>query len=206
MKDFYFLFLLYQQLLQHVRGLQDDLGFQEVNTPVLVDYKLWEESGHAEKFSDDVIFYRPLNAGIAEHHPLVARALLVIEALAGVHTHGDVVGLLIDGGQHRAGLPVGRSAAGIRVDRRLRAIAEGRRPLAGIRIARRTQVAHRGGVPRRTAPRARRPGHLAVGPVRVLDAARWIAFEAPPGWRLRLGTYIFQHGGRCSHEDVGIHA
>jgi threonyl-tRNA synthetase len=46
--------VLYQQLLQHVRGLQDDLGFKEVNTPVLVDYKLWEESGHAEKFSDDM--------------------------------------------------------------------------------------------------------------------------------------------------------
>ena len=46
--------ILYQQLRQHVRGLQDELEFQEVNTPILVDYKLWEESGHAEKFSDDM--------------------------------------------------------------------------------------------------------------------------------------------------------
>jgi hypothetical protein len=38
-------------------------------------------------------------AGVAEHHPLVAGA-------AGVHTLGDVRGLIMDGAEHRAGLVV----------------------------------------------------------------------------------------------------
>ena len=40
-----------------------------------------------------------LVGGIAEHQALVARA-------ARIHTHGDVAGLLVDGGQDRAGMEV----------------------------------------------------------------------------------------------------
>ena len=40
-----------------------------------------------------------LVGGIAEHHALVAGA-------AGVHAHGDVAGLLVDGGDHGAGVGV----------------------------------------------------------------------------------------------------
>src|SRR3569832_841141 len=45
-----------------------------------------------------------LVGGVAEHHALVAGALFMVLGL--VHAHGDVGGLLADGGQHRAGLPV----------------------------------------------------------------------------------------------------
>ena len=40
-----------------------------------------------------------LVAGVAEHHALVAGA-------AGVHAHGDVAGLLVDAGDHGAGVGV----------------------------------------------------------------------------------------------------
>ena len=45
-----------------------------------------------------------LVGGVAEHQALVAGALLVVFAL--VHAHGDVRGLLADGVEHGAGLPV----------------------------------------------------------------------------------------------------
>jgi len=50
---------------------------------------------------------RRLVAGVAEHHALIARALLVvgIDAMA-IHPLGDVRRLALDGYQHSAGLPV----------------------------------------------------------------------------------------------------
>mmetsp|Transcript_7526 Transcript_7526/g.19762 ORF Transcript_7526/g.19762 Transcript_7526/m.19762 type:complete len:425 (+) Transcript_7526:670-1944(+) len=63
-------------------------------------------------------------------------------------------------------------AAVPRVNRLLPAIAEGRRRRAVLRIARRAQVGHRRGVPRRAAAVARRAFHLPVFGKLVLDAAR----------------------------------
>jgi threonyl-tRNA synthetase len=44
---------LNQSLRQSIRAAQG-LGYQEVNTPQLVDGHLWELSGHASKFDDDM--------------------------------------------------------------------------------------------------------------------------------------------------------
>ncbi|MDF1654987.1 MAG: threonine--tRNA ligase [Coxiellaceae bacterium] len=41
-------------LRDYVREVQIDAGYQEVNTPMLVDNHLWELSGHTSKFDDDM--------------------------------------------------------------------------------------------------------------------------------------------------------
>ncbi len=45
---------IYQQIQQYMRAKQRDYGYQEINTPQVVDFSLWEKSGHAAKFSDDM--------------------------------------------------------------------------------------------------------------------------------------------------------
>ncbi len=45
---------LYQNLRQYMRAKQKAHGYQEINTPQLVDFTLWEKSGHADKFGDDM--------------------------------------------------------------------------------------------------------------------------------------------------------
>jgi threonyl-tRNA synthetase len=45
---------IYQTIQQYMRKKQRDYGYQEINTPQLVDFSLWEKSGHAAKFSDDM--------------------------------------------------------------------------------------------------------------------------------------------------------
>jgi threonyl-tRNA synthetase len=45
---------LNEQLRQYVREVQRVAGYEEVNTPQLVDSHLWELSGHASKFDDDM--------------------------------------------------------------------------------------------------------------------------------------------------------
>ncbi len=45
---------LYQQVEQYIRRVLWENGYQEVNTPKLVDRSLWEKSGHWEKFRDDM--------------------------------------------------------------------------------------------------------------------------------------------------------
>ncbi len=43
------------QIIQHyMQRLQRDWGYQEIRTPQLVDYSLWEKSGHADKFGDEM--------------------------------------------------------------------------------------------------------------------------------------------------------
>ncbi|MBT5560438.1 MAG: threonine--tRNA ligase, partial [Proteobacteria bacterium] len=37
-----------------MRHQQEEHGYQEINTPQLVDFSLWEKSGHADKFGDDM--------------------------------------------------------------------------------------------------------------------------------------------------------
>ncbi|MEM1390763.1 MAG: threonine--tRNA ligase [Pseudomonadota bacterium] len=45
---------LFQSLIDYMRRRQDEAGYVEVNTPDLLDYSLWETSGHAEKFGENM--------------------------------------------------------------------------------------------------------------------------------------------------------
>ena len=43
---------LFQNLIEYMRKRQDEAGYQEVNTPELMDRSLWEASGHWESFGE----------------------------------------------------------------------------------------------------------------------------------------------------------
>jgi threonyl-tRNA synthetase len=45
---------IYQSIEQYMRARQVERGYEEIRTPQLVDMSLWEKSGHADKFSDDM--------------------------------------------------------------------------------------------------------------------------------------------------------
>ena len=45
---------IYQVIEQYMRDAQRTHDYREINTPQLVDMSLWEKSGHADKFSDDM--------------------------------------------------------------------------------------------------------------------------------------------------------
>ena len=45
---------IYQAVEQYMRKVQQDNGYQEIRTSQLVDYSLWEKSGHADKFGDEM--------------------------------------------------------------------------------------------------------------------------------------------------------
>ena len=45
---------IYQTIEQYMRQAQGKNGYQEIKTPQLVDLSLWEKSGHADKFGDDM--------------------------------------------------------------------------------------------------------------------------------------------------------
>ena len=45
---------IYQAVQQYMRKRQIEQGYKEVNTPQIVDMSLWEKSGHADKFGDDM--------------------------------------------------------------------------------------------------------------------------------------------------------
>lgn len=45
---------IYQTVQRYMREVQDKNDYKEINTPQLVDYSLWEKSGHASKFSDEM--------------------------------------------------------------------------------------------------------------------------------------------------------
>ncbi|HIO93434.1 MAG TPA: threonine--tRNA ligase [Leucothrix mucor] len=45
---------IYQAIAQYMREQQRLRDYQEINTPALVDFSLWERSGHAAKYSDDM--------------------------------------------------------------------------------------------------------------------------------------------------------
>ena len=45
---------IWQEIEQYVRGVQNRSGYVEIKTPQLVDMSLWEKSGHADKFGDDM--------------------------------------------------------------------------------------------------------------------------------------------------------
>ena len=45
---------LFQNLINYMRKRQDEAGYQEINTPDIMDKSLWELSGHLEKFGDNM--------------------------------------------------------------------------------------------------------------------------------------------------------
>ncbi|WP_439101518.1 threonine--tRNA ligase [Congregibacter sp.] len=45
---------IYQVIEQYMREQQRANGYQEIKTPQVVDMSLWEKSGHADKFGDDM--------------------------------------------------------------------------------------------------------------------------------------------------------
>jgi len=45
---------LYQIIQDYMQDKQREHGYQEIKTPQLVDYSLWERSGHAAKFSEEM--------------------------------------------------------------------------------------------------------------------------------------------------------
>lgn len=45
---------IYQVIQQYMQQVQDANNYKEINTPQLVDYSLWEKSGHAAKFADEM--------------------------------------------------------------------------------------------------------------------------------------------------------
>lgn len=49
---------LYRVLEQFIRREQSRRGYREIKTPQVVDYSLWERSGHADKFADDMFTVR----------------------------------------------------------------------------------------------------------------------------------------------------
>jgi threonyl-tRNA synthetase len=45
---------LFQQLIAYMRERQSEAGFQEVNTPEIMDRELWVQSGHVANFGDNM--------------------------------------------------------------------------------------------------------------------------------------------------------
>jgi threonyl-tRNA synthetase len=45
---------LFQRMIDYMRHKQLQAGYQEVNTPEILDRTLWEQSGHAEKFGENM--------------------------------------------------------------------------------------------------------------------------------------------------------
>ena len=45
---------VYQSIQQYMRAKQRSHGYLEINTPQMVDFSLWERSGHAAKFGEDM--------------------------------------------------------------------------------------------------------------------------------------------------------
>ncbi|SPL69254.1 threonine--tRNA ligase [Acinetobacter stercoris] len=45
---------IYQVLEQYMRKVQQDNGYQEVKTPQIVDFSLWEKSGHAANYAENM--------------------------------------------------------------------------------------------------------------------------------------------------------
>ncbi|MHB8415782.1 MAG: threonine--tRNA ligase [Acidiferrobacteraceae bacterium] len=45
---------IYQEIEQYIRGVLRTHGYQEIRTPQIIDRSLWEQSGHWEKFHDEM--------------------------------------------------------------------------------------------------------------------------------------------------------
>lgn len=45
---------IYNTIESYMRGKQIERGYKEIKTPQVVDFTLWQKSGHADKFGDDM--------------------------------------------------------------------------------------------------------------------------------------------------------
>ncbi|MCH9692166.1 MAG: threonine--tRNA ligase [Gammaproteobacteria bacterium] len=45
---------IYSAVEEYMRQCQREFGYKEIKTPQLVDFSLWQKSGHADKFDDDM--------------------------------------------------------------------------------------------------------------------------------------------------------
>ena len=45
---------IHRTLIEYMREKQEAAGYVEINTPELMDYSIWETSGHADKFKDSM--------------------------------------------------------------------------------------------------------------------------------------------------------
>ncbi len=52
---------LYNALRDYIREKQLAFDYQEINTPMIVDRRLWEQSGHWEKFADNMFSFEAEN-------------------------------------------------------------------------------------------------------------------------------------------------
>ena len=48
--------VIYKTIEGYMRDKLNSHGYQEINTPQVVDFSLWEKSGHASKFGNDMFF------------------------------------------------------------------------------------------------------------------------------------------------------
>lgn len=46
--------IIFQTITQYIREKQKEYGYQEINTPMMADFSLWQASGHADKFHDEM--------------------------------------------------------------------------------------------------------------------------------------------------------
>ena len=46
--------VVFRELERYARELQDARGYQEISTPILVNKRLWEQSGHWEHYSENM--------------------------------------------------------------------------------------------------------------------------------------------------------
>jgi len=56
---------IFQTIAQYIRDKQKTYGYQEINTPIMADFSLWEASGHAEKFDDEIFTTESENRQLA---------------------------------------------------------------------------------------------------------------------------------------------
>jgi threonyl-tRNA synthetase len=49
---------IFQRLIAYMREAQERAGFQEVNAPEIMDVTLWQQSGHLEKFGENMFLTR----------------------------------------------------------------------------------------------------------------------------------------------------
>jgi threonyl-tRNA synthetase len=56
---------IYQVLEQYMRKVQQDNGYEEIRTPQVVDFTLWEKSGHAANYADNMFTTQSENRNYA---------------------------------------------------------------------------------------------------------------------------------------------
>ena len=57
--------IIRNELEQMSRGLQDEPGYDEVRTPLMMNQRLWEQSGHWDHYQDNMYFTEVDNAEFA---------------------------------------------------------------------------------------------------------------------------------------------